>query len=174
MHGMVAAHMEPLLAILAPRHVTLYQSGLTALREALGSQAFGDAVAAGRLRDREQTLIELVDYLRIVTSEPTPTPAQLTAQTSPSTTTESSSLTPARTSTSTLPAGVSRSGLTAREDQVLRLLSDGLPNKDIAAELGITPKSVMHHTCSIYRKLGVRSRLEAVTTATRRGLLPVD
>lgn len=154
LHGSVASHMEPLMAILAPRHVELYQSGLMTLRGALGSQEFDDAVAAGRLLDRDQTLAELVRYLQTVLSDPTSTGSP-TATTSPST-----------------PAGAAPSGLTPREDQVLRHLASGLRNKDIATELGLTPKSVMHHTCSIYRKLDVHTRLEAVTTAARQGLLP--
>lgn len=45
---------------------------------------------------------------------------------------------------------------------MLDRLVAGDPNKDIARQLGITPKTVMHHTSSIYRKLGVRGRTEAV------------
>ena len=43
---------------------------------------------------------------------------------------------------------------TPRETQVLGLLARGLRNKEIATQLGITTKSVMHHTVSIYRRLG--------------------
>ena len=60
---------------------------------------------------------------------------------------------------------------TPRETQVLGLLARGLRNKEIATELGITTKSVMHHTVSIYRRLGVRSRTEAVTVAAQRGVI---
>lgn len=170
LHGTVAAHMQPLLAILAPRHVDLYRSGLTTLREALGRQDFDDAVAAGRLLDREQTLAELVNYLRTVATDPTSTTTQTPAAPSPPTITETTT----GNSTPAGPAHAQRAGLSPREDQVLRLLAQGLRNKDIAAELGVSPKSVMHHTCSIYRKLGVRGRLEAVTTAAHQGLLPAD
>ena len=52
--------------------------------------------------------------------------------------------------------------LTAREIEVLRELADGGTNKDVAAALGIRPKTVMHHAASIYRKLHVRGRGEAV------------
>lgn len=172
LHGSVASHMEPLMAILAPRHVELYQSGLMTLRGALGSQEFDDAVAAGRLLDRDQTLAELVRYLQTVLSDPTSAPAQTPVATPPSTTAPTSTGSPTATTSPSTPAGAAPSGLTPREDQVLRHLASGLRNKDIATELGITPKSVMHHTCSIYRKLDVHSRLEAVTTAARQGLLP--
>jgi DNA-binding CsgD family transcriptional regulator/predicted ATPase len=60
--------------------------------------------------------------------------------------------------------------LTPREVQVLGLLADGLRNKEIAARLGTSAKTVMHHTCAIYRKLGVRGRAEAVAMAVRDGI----
>ncbi|WP_187345518.1 helix-turn-helix transcriptional regulator [Ornithinimicrobium sp. CNJ-824] len=52
--------------------------------------------------------------------------------------------------------------LTARERQVLEELVSGATNREISAHLGISPKTVMHHTSSIYRKLSVRGRAEAV------------
>lgn len=54
------------------------------------------------------------------------------------------------------------SALTARELDVLRELANGGTNKDVAAALGIRPKTVMHHAAAIYRKLQVRGRGEAV------------
>lgn len=62
-------------------------------------------------------------------------------------------------------------GLTPRELQVLRLLATGLSNPDIAARLGLTAKTVMHHSSAIYRKLGVRSRTEAAAVAVTEGVL---
>jgi DNA-binding CsgD family transcriptional regulator len=62
-------------------------------------------------------------------------------------------------------------GLTEREREVLQLLATGISNKQIARELGITAKTATHHTSSIYRKLGVSTRTEAVNTAFRHGLL---
>ncbi len=58
-------------------------------------------------------------------------------------------------------------GLTAREGEVLRCLADGLSNKEIAARLGISQKTVTNHTTAIYRKLGVRNRAEAAVAAVR-------
>lgn len=55
--------------------------------------------------------------------------------------------------------------LTRRERDVLRLLADGMTNKEIGARLSLTPKTVMHHTSAIYRKLGVRGRSEAAVWA---------
>lgn len=50
--------------------------------------------------------------------------------------------------------------LTAREKEVARLLARGLPNKQIAAELGITNRTAQVHRANIYVKLGVRSAAE--------------
>jgi DNA-binding NarL/FixJ family response regulator len=62
------------------------------------------------------------------------------------------------------------SRLTTREREVLLLLVDGAANREIADALGISSKTVMHHTVAIYRKLGVRGRTEAATWALRTGL----
>jgi DNA-binding CsgD family transcriptional regulator len=61
--------------------------------------------------------------------------------------------------------------LTAREQQVLELLAEGLPNKAIAARLGISDQTVKFHVASISAKLGATNRTEAVRLALRRGLL---
>ena len=61
--------------------------------------------------------------------------------------------------------------LTAREAEVLHLLADGLPNKSIAARLGISDQTVKFHISSIYGKLGAVNRTDAVRRAARRGLV---
>lgn len=63
--------------------------------------------------------------------------------------------------------------LTARELQVLRMLSDGLGNKEIAGQLGISGHTAKFHVAQILAKLGARSRAEAVFIGIRRGLVPV-
>ena len=63
--------------------------------------------------------------------------------------------------------------LTAREREVLQLVAAGLPNKAIARELGISEHTAKFHVGSLLGKLGAASRTEAVTLATRRGILPV-
>jgi DNA-binding NarL/FixJ family response regulator len=63
--------------------------------------------------------------------------------------------------------------LTAREREVLHLVAEGLPNKAIARQLGISEHTAKFHVGSLLGKLGAASRTEAVTIATRRGLLPV-
>jgi predicted ATPase/DNA-binding CsgD family transcriptional regulator len=63
--------------------------------------------------------------------------------------------------------------LTEREKDVLRLIAAGGTNKGVAADLGISAKTVMHHSVSIYRKLGVRGRAEATAQALRQGIIAV-
>jgi two-component system nitrate/nitrite response regulator NarL len=63
--------------------------------------------------------------------------------------------------------------LTAREREVLLLVAEGYPNKAIARELGISEHTAKFHVGSLLGKLGAGSRTEAVTLATRRGILPV-
>jgi len=63
--------------------------------------------------------------------------------------------------------------LTMREREVLLLVAEGLPNKAIARELGISEHTAKFHVGSLLGKLGAASRTEAVTLATRRGILPV-
>lgn len=61
--------------------------------------------------------------------------------------------------------------LTARENEVLQLLAQGLTNKAIAHQLGITDHTVKFHVNAIMTKLGAQSRTEAVVRATRAGLI---
>ena len=62
--------------------------------------------------------------------------------------------------------------LSDREQEVLVLLAQGAANKEIAARLYITERTVKAHVTSIFNKLGVNSRTEAVAVAMRSGLLP--
>ena len=61
--------------------------------------------------------------------------------------------------------------LTPREIEVLRMLAEGLANKNIAWKLGISEHTVKFHITSIFTKLNVSSRAEAVATGMRRGLI---
>ncbi len=67
--------------------------------------------------------------------------------------------------------GLPQDSLTAREQEVLVLLSQGLANKQIARELQISEHTVKFHISSLYAKLGVASRTEAVSQGVRRGLV---
>lgn len=61
--------------------------------------------------------------------------------------------------------------LTLREEVVLRMLADGLTNREIAAELGISPHTVKDHVSSIYRRLEATNRASAIMRARDLGLL---
>jgi len=62
-------------------------------------------------------------------------------------------------------------GLTEREVDVLRLLSRGMSNKEIAAQLVISPKTVGTHVEHIYAKVGVTNRALASLFAAKHGLV---
>ena len=65
----------------------------------------------------------------------------------------------------------STEALTPREQEVLQLLAEGLPNKTIADRLHISEHTVKFHVNAILSKLDAQSRTEAVVRATRLGLL---
>ena len=68
------------------------------------------------------------------------------------------------------PSGDVVETLTARETEVLELLSQGLSNKAIAARLSISDQTVKFHVASICGKLGASNRTDAVRRGLRRGL----
>jgi len=61
--------------------------------------------------------------------------------------------------------------LTGREQEVLARVAGGATNREIAADLHLSPHTVKEHTSALYRKLDVRNRAEAVQRAQRLGLL---
>jgi DNA-binding NarL/FixJ family response regulator len=61
--------------------------------------------------------------------------------------------------------------LSEREREVLGAIASGATNREIAGELFLSPHTVKEHTSSLYRKLGVRNRAEAVQKAQRLGLI---
>ena len=67
-------------------------------------------------------------------------------------------------------AAVLVAGLTAREQDVLKGLAHGLPNKTIAYDLGISPRTVEVHRANLMTKLNVRSLSEALRIAFADGL----
>ncbi len=58
--------------------------------------------------------------------------------------------------------------LSHRESQVLAGIARGLPNREIAAELGIAVKTVKVHVCKVLDKTGARNRTEAAVLSVRR------
>jgi DNA-binding NarL/FixJ family response regulator len=63
--------------------------------------------------------------------------------------------------------------LTPRERAVLEALARGLGNKQIAAQLGVSERTVKFHVSSLFAKLGAGNRTEAVTLAARAGLVSI-
>lgn len=68
-------------------------------------------------------------------------------------------------------ANAKEAGLTERESAILKSVSRGLPNRQIAAELFVTEQTVKFHLTNIYRKLGVVNRTDAVRFAYQNRLL---
>ena len=93
---------------------------------------------------------ELLDCIRKVNSGQTCVPIALAAK---------------------LAESMSSEPLTGRELDVLKLLADGKSNKEIGSQLFISETTVKSHMRSIFSKLNVLSRTEAITTASRRGLV---
>jgi DNA-binding NarL/FixJ family response regulator len=63
-------------------------------------------------------------------------------------------------------------GITEREREVLQLLANGRSNKEIAAQLGLSPNTVKTHVASLFEKLRVARRTEAILLARELGLVP--
>jgi DNA-binding NarL/FixJ family response regulator len=61
--------------------------------------------------------------------------------------------------------------LSPRENDVLRMLAEGLTDREIAAALVISPRTVETHVAKLYRKLDVRTRIQAVSRAVSLGLI---
>ena len=67
--------------------------------------------------------------------------------------------------------GFNGDGLTPREKEVLQLLAQGLPNKQIAQRIGISENTIKYHISSIYSKLGASNRTEAVRLGAHKGII---
>jgi DNA-binding NarL/FixJ family response regulator len=68
-------------------------------------------------------------------------------------------------------ASEAAAALTPREHEVLRMISSGLTMRQIATRLNISPRTVETHVAKVYRKLGVRTRVQAVARAASLGLI---
>lgn len=66
------------------------------------------------------------------------------------------------------------SPLTERELEVLRLVANGKTNREIAESLFVSENTIKSHLASVYSKLGVRRRTEAVMVAVSAGLIEID
>ncbi len=65
-------------------------------------------------------------------------------------------------------AGSAGAGLSAREEEIVRLVAQGLGNREIGEKLFISPKTVKNHMTSIYAKTGARNRVQLANRLNRR------
>ena len=128
---------------LAEAHHAPGEPALADVRAALGESAFAAAWAAGRALALEEALDLALALLGAVS-----TPPAKEAEKEPADAT----------------------GLTGREREVLRLLSQGLTDRQIADALFISPRTVNYHVTNLLAKLGLTSRTAAAAYATRHGL----
>jgi predicted ATPase/DNA-binding CsgD family transcriptional regulator len=128
----------------SPADIEYFAPTMERLRHALGEDGFAVAEAAGRDLSMEEAMAEAIAL-------------------------DQTALAVKRVAEETAD---DRSGLTPREKDVLRLVVEGLSDKEIGAALGISAQTVAKHVGNVLRKLGVPSRTAAATLATRRGLIP--
>ena len=69
---------------------------------------------------------------------------------------------------------IGRAGLSSREADVLRLIAEGLTNKEVASRLGVTEATAKKHMTGVLLKLGARDRTHAVRIGLERGILSLD
>jgi predicted ATPase/DNA-binding CsgD family transcriptional regulator len=157
LHGALLGVLPAVRAFLDPRTIGMYDLRVAEARAGLGEGAFDRIVARGRLLSWSGALIAARALARQLAGEPSVR---------------------ARASDAPDPGGsVAAKGdaglLSRRELEVLRLLASGCSNKQMAATLGLKPKTVMHYVGSICHKLEVKNRAEAVSEGWRRGVLDV-
>ena len=120
-----------------------YERGVATVRATLSPEAFASAWAAGAAMPLAAVIAEAM-----VDAAPTASPSARAEVVDPAIT----------------------AGLTPREGEVLRLLSDGVSDREIAAALSISERTAGNHVQHILQKLGVDSRTAAAVFALRLGL----
>jgi predicted ATPase/DNA-binding NarL/FixJ family response regulator/transcriptional regulator with XRE-family HTH domain len=140
--------------------VSYYRAGLAAYRQASGPHGVVTAlVGLGRSLARTGATGEAVVHLREAES--------LAAETG-----RDGDLRDVRAALDALAAGPAPpSDLTVRQAEVLRLVAAGRSNKEIAGELGLRPTTVERHLSTVYRRLGLRGRVEAARWAIAHDLV---
>jgi predicted ATPase/DNA-binding CsgD family transcriptional regulator len=154
--GATAALRDAIGVPCSPSDIAYFEPTMRRLRAALGGDGFAAAMAAGRDLSRQDAVAKAISLATGAAPPSPPEPAGRVILAGPE-------------------AGEWASGaacLTHREREVLRLVADGLSNKEIGAELAISAQTVTKHVGNVLRKLGVPSRTAAATLATRRGLIP--
>ena len=148
LYGVLAPQMPSVRRRTPPASVRAWEGLITAVRAALGDDAFDAAVRDGASTAWDDAVNEAITICQGEMEQPDEPP-----------------------STRSQPHRAWDLELTDRELDVLRHIAAGGTNKDVAAALGIRAKTVMHHSVAIYRKLGVRGRAEATAYAYRHNLI---
>ena len=131
------------------KHAYDYEGYLATVRAGLGEPDFDAAWSEGRTMSLDQA----IEYALSADNPSATSPSSATAQPSPPSAPEH-------------PAG-----LTSREVEVLGLVAEGLTSSQVAHRLFLSPRTVHRHLSSIYRKLGVGSRVGATRFAVEHGLV---
>lgn len=150
LHGALSADLPRLTEVMPATFARRYGRAVDRIAERLGAETAGALAAAGAAMDIEQVIGEAAALGRRFLDEQTAgTTERPKRRRGPRANPE----------------------LTDREREIVAALAAGLTNKEIGSRLGLSPKTVMHHTTSVYRKLGVRGRAEAVAHAVRVGMI---
>lgn len=149
LYGAVAPHLPQIRRSFPPAHVRSWEGFITAVRRTLGDDDFDAAARTGSAVTWDEAVNEAIAVCAVELDEPDVR----------------------RPAAASAPARAPEAPLTDRELEVLRRIASGDSNKDVAAALGIRPKTVMHHSVAIYRKLGVRGRAEATAYAYQHHLV---
>jgi DNA-binding NarL/FixJ family response regulator len=152
LHGSLTPLMTEVLVGLSAKPAAAYQERVAAARERLGPEAFDRLATEGSLLRPSESVAVAAAYVGGLDAAEPPKPAAAKP--------------PPLTGVDPWPTP-----LTPRELEILRELTTGATNRQIGSRLGLTPKTVMHHSVSIYSKLGVRSRTEATAWALRQRML---
>jgi predicted ATPase/DNA-binding CsgD family transcriptional regulator len=155
LHGSLLARSGELLPVTSPAHQENYESAAASLHHSLEPAELTRLIEEGRRLPWDEAVDEARKLALHMAADAEPAPG----------------------ATRRAPRRRRRGPranpeLTDRELEILAELVRGHTNQRIAEELDISPKTVMHHTASVYRKLAVRGRAEAVAHALRSGLVP--
>ena len=154
LHGAVQDSLPAVRTRLPARTLAIYDTALDKARASLGRSTFDRRIASGALHTWSSAL-SLAEKRA----------TEIAGQTIPATVNSSTAV------RSETVLGDNSNSLSRREIEVLRLIASGCSNKDVASSLNLRPKTVMHYTSSLYRKLEVNGRAQAVAVGWDRGFL---